>query len=170
MSQYMSQHLSLGLRQEQRLTPQLIQSMNILQLPLMALEAKIREEMERNPALESDDFGPGDGGSSPAPSPADRVNDHLTPEERDESQREADGFSRLESLSREYDIDEGDLSYGRPHSGNGERDSKMDAMANTASCPQSLHEHLHDQWVFLEVDDITRKAGELILNYIEDDG
>src|SRR3990172_9388639 len=52
MSQYMSPHLSLGLRQEQRLTPQLIQSMNILQLPLMALEAKVREEMERNPALE----------------------------------------------------------------------------------------------------------------------
>jgi len=48
----MSQQLSLGLRQEQRLTPQLIQSMNILQLPLLALEAKVREEMERNPALE----------------------------------------------------------------------------------------------------------------------
>jgi DNA-directed RNA polymerase specialized sigma54-like protein len=39
MSHFMSQHLSLGMRQEQRLTPQLIQSMNILQLPLLALEA-----------------------------------------------------------------------------------------------------------------------------------
>ncbi len=44
MSQFMSQSLTLGLRQEQRLTPQLIQSMNILQLPLLALEAKVREE------------------------------------------------------------------------------------------------------------------------------
>ena len=55
MSQFMSQNLTLGLRQEQRLTPQLIQSMNILQLPLLALEAKIREEMERNPALEEEE-------------------------------------------------------------------------------------------------------------------
>ena len=54
MSQSMSQHLSLGLRQVQRLTPQLIEAMNILQLPLMALAAQSREEMERHPAREGE--------------------------------------------------------------------------------------------------------------------
>src|SRR5262245_5187086 len=99
MSHSMGQHLSLGLRQEQRLTPQLIQSMNILQLPLMALEAKIREEMERNPALEDEaerpetrEAPPGNGAEAPAAG--------------SEAQAEADGFSRLERLTREYDFDD----------------------------------------------------------------
>ena len=43
MSQYLSMIPSVQMRLEQRLTPQLIQSMEILQLPLMALEARIRQ-------------------------------------------------------------------------------------------------------------------------------
>jgi RNA polymerase sigma-54 factor len=43
---------SQQMRLEQRLTPQLIQAMEILQLPLMALEARLREELESNPVLE----------------------------------------------------------------------------------------------------------------------
>ena len=52
MSQYLSMLPSQQMRLEQRLTPQLIQSMEILTLPLMALEAKVREELETNPVLE----------------------------------------------------------------------------------------------------------------------
>ena len=52
MSQSLSMVMVTGLRQEQRLTPQLIQSMDILQLPLAALEARINEELEKNPVLE----------------------------------------------------------------------------------------------------------------------
>ena len=42
------------MRQEMRqlLTPRMIQSMEILQLPLMALEERIEQEMESNPVLE----------------------------------------------------------------------------------------------------------------------
>lgn len=168
MSQFMSQHLALGLRQEQRLTPQLIQSMNILQLPLMALEAKIREELERNPALELDDF------ENPPEPPAAPMREDGTalrdPEVAAENRHEAEGFSRLERLTREYDFDEGDLAFGRARVISGDRDPKMDAMANTASRPRSLNEYLHDQWVFVAVSPRVREIGELILGYIEDDG
>ena len=42
------------MRQEMRqlLTPRMIQSMEILQLPLMALEERIEQELENNPVLE----------------------------------------------------------------------------------------------------------------------
>src|ERR1041385_2254477 len=117
MSQSMSQHLSLGLRQEQRLTPQTIQSMNILQLPLMALEAKIREEMERNPALEDEQE------HVETPEAVDSEPETPTPSET-EAQAEAEGFSRLDRFSREYDLDDSDQSFGRARQLSGERDAK----------------------------------------------
>src|SRR5271165_6236468 len=45
---------STSMRQEMRqlLTPRMIQSMEILQLPLMALEERIEQELETNPVLE----------------------------------------------------------------------------------------------------------------------
>jgi RNA polymerase sigma-54 factor len=164
MSQFMSQNLSLGLRQEQRLTPQLIQSMNILQLPLMALEAKIREEMERNPALEEEEP------ERPVEAEARGDGELLPVGPAGEAQAEAEGFSRLERLSREYDFDDSDQSFGRARADSGERDAKMDAMANTASRPESLNEYLQHQWALVGVNGNIRKAGELIINYIEDNG
>ena len=48
--------LSLGqqmqLAQKQVLAPRMIQSMEILQLPLMALQERIEQEMEDNPVLD----------------------------------------------------------------------------------------------------------------------
>ena len=51
---------STGFRMEQRqlLTPRMIQSMEILQLPLLALEERIEQELQNNPVLELRD---GDG-------------------------------------------------------------------------------------------------------------
>ncbi|MEP0843741.1 MAG: RNA polymerase factor sigma-54 [Phycisphaerae bacterium] len=151
---------TLGLRQEQRLTPQLIQSMNILQLPVLALESKIREELERNPALEEEE--PARPESAPA--------DDLPPGADGGPAQGAEEFSRLERLSREYDFDEGDQPYARPRSDGGERDAKLDAMANTASRPESLNEYLLHQWAFVGVNGDIRKAGELIIGHVEEDG
>lgn len=165
MSQFMSQQLSLGLRQEQRLTPQLIQSMNILQLPLMALEAKVREELERNPALEE--------GENEAPARTEESDkfESADLEPSPENRELLEGFTRLDQISREYGIDDSDQIFGRPRQASGERDAKMDAMANTASRPESLNEYLLRQWAFMEIaDDQLANAGELIINYIEEDG
>ncbi|MHC4444781.1 MAG: RNA polymerase factor sigma-54 [Planctomycetota bacterium] len=166
MSQFMSQNMTLGLRQEQRLTPQLIQSMNILQLPLLALEAKVREELERNPALEEIE-----GADRPEATQTGAEDRYATSENGKDNKHEAEGFTRLERMSREYDLDDSDQSYGRPRRDTGERDAKMDAMANTACRPVSLNEYLKQQWSFVELDDDNiRRAGELIINYIEEDG
>lgn len=47
-----NQRLTQTQRQELKLSPQQIQLMKLLQLPLMELEQRIKEEMEANPALE----------------------------------------------------------------------------------------------------------------------
>ena len=52
MSQVLSQSLSTQMRMEQRLTPQLIQSMAILQKAVADLEAYIYDALESNAALE----------------------------------------------------------------------------------------------------------------------
>ena len=52
----MSMRLSLGqdlrMVQKQVLAPRMIQSMEILQLPILALQERIEQEMEENPVLE----------------------------------------------------------------------------------------------------------------------
>ena len=54
--------LSLGLEQKlvqkQVLAPRMIQSMEILQLPVLALEERIEQEMNENPMLESTEQDP----------------------------------------------------------------------------------------------------------------
>jgi RNA polymerase sigma-54 factor len=151
MSQYLSQVPSQQLRQEQRLTPQLIQSMNILQLNVAALETRIQEELEQNPILEYE------------PEAVQEPQDLS----EDSSAAETDPGEILEWLSDQYDFDVGRRT---PRADSQERDAKMDAMANTASRPINLFEYLMSQWSLVEADPEIRRAGEAILGHIEADG
>lgn len=146
------------MRLEQKLTPQLIQSMNILQLNALALENRVAEELEKNYALEI---------AEPAPSDPDTAHPR---EDRSDGNGEVESFERLERLTREYSRDDFFSSARRRPIGGDERDSKMDAMANAASRPESLTEHLLSQWSVLEIDDAVRRAGEAIIYSLEDDG
>src|SRR3954464_1453283 len=66
---------STGFRMEQRqlLTPRMIQSMEILQLPLLALEERIEQELQNNPVLEIRD---GDGSETAGDAPTPIENDN----------------------------------------------------------------------------------------------
>ena len=55
----------MRLAQKQVLAPRMIQSMEILQLPVLALEERIEQEIQNNETLEVDEGGP-DG---PTPEP-----------------------------------------------------------------------------------------------------
>ena len=161
MSQYMSQIPVQILRQEQRLTPQLIQSMDILQLPLMALEQRINQELQTNPVLEYE--SPDLGGEEAPPEPQ---------TERDEQGPDDEGaesFDHLDRLIQENDFDPGDQPYARPRA-SGETDAKMEAMANTASRPESLPKLLQEQWRFLTLPEHLGRAGDAIIDFIEEDG
>ena len=56
----MKMEMAFGLRQEQqmRLAPQIIQSIEILQLPLLALEERMQAELIENPVLEMSEKPP----------------------------------------------------------------------------------------------------------------
>src|SRR5262245_27315248 len=151
----MAQHLSMVpsqvMRMEQRLTPQLIQSMEILQLPLLALEARVRQELESNPLLEESD--------APAITPAEPVTEPAPAAEAPtQATTEAESFERLDRMSREYDFDPGDQPYGRPPPSNGDRDAKMEAMANSAARDVSLQEYVERQWALMDLKPEVRKA------------
>lgn len=163
MSQYLSMLPSQQMRLEQRLTPQLIQSMEILQLPLMALEAKVREELESNPVLEELEQEVTETEKTPREDmPSTESND-----------AEAESFERLERMSREMEFDPGDIPFGRGGSGggmNGDRDSKLDAMANTASRGECLRDQLLKQWALVEAEPEIKQAGEAIIDWLDEDG
>ncbi len=178
---------STGLRMEQRqlLTPRMIQSMEILQMPLTALEERIEQELERNPVLEvheeranREDLPDVNEGTREENSALDLGND---------SEATADDFARLDRISDYLENEEYSPSYDRaggrdahgPSIGSyaGERDAKLDAMNNTAARGASLDEHLLEQWTLTdfcadspEGDKAICKAGRILIGYLDDRG
>jgi RNA polymerase sigma-54 factor len=164
----------MRMEQRQLLTPRMIQSMEILQLPLMRLEERIEQELQANPVLEFTE------GESEADEIRDAANE--TREDRAEDERvlvvnddagQAEDFQRLERLSAYLENEEFSTNGNfrqQAASYDGERDKKMDAMANTASRGDNLVEHLLGQWAFIETTPEVRAAGEILINYIDSDG
>jgi RNA polymerase sigma-54 factor len=175
-----SQHMKLG--QQMKLAPRMIQSMEILQMPLAELEERIEQELESNATLEV------------AEEEGDRVR---IEQERHDREREAcenerplevdeqsgaSDFERLDSFEESNPEIAGedrtehrperivDDSWSRPARNDGERDAKMDAMAAAPARSASLSEQLLDQWRLADVPPELREPGELLLSYIEEDG
>jgi RNA polymerase sigma-54 factor len=86
--------------------------------------------------------------------------------------RGATEFERLRRLERQYgDQWNSEIDGRRAVRDQGDRDPKMDAMANAPSRGRSLAEELQEQWSFAEVADApTRVAGARLIEYIDDDG
>ena len=162
------------MRQEMRqlLTPRMIQSMEILQLPLMALEERIEQELENNPVLEMRE-GDVDAPEEP-PAPSDNSEDSSDEKALvvKENSDQADDFERLAKISDYLENEEFHPSNGnfRQAVYDGERDKKLDAMNNHAARGITLSEHLLAQWCFVECPPGVRKAGEAIINYIDAEG
>lgn len=163
-----SQSMKLG--QQMKLSPRVIQSMEILQLPLAELEERIEQELESNIALEL---------VEPERDDDDEV------QREDAVDQDSDSFEHLDELT--HDVPEmvenefdssaktsdqmGELDTGRPSSRlAGERDVKTDAMANAPARAGTLQEQLLEQWRLADVDDRLLSAGETIIGYLDDDG
>jgi RNA polymerase sigma-54 factor len=155
------------MEQRMKLAPRMIQSMEILQLPLMALEERIEQELEANPVLErsTSDFDPPDLSTVagipqeavPAPTPAE------VEQKNDITDREIEAYMKDQA-------DWSSLNRGSRSRSSGERDAKMDAMANTAARGASLQEELTAQWDLVEVENRIRRAGYVLLDWVTDDG
>jgi RNA polymerase sigma-54 factor len=156
----------MRLEQRMKLAPRMIQAMEILQLPLMALQERIDAELASNPVLEMRE----DADEAPLESDAPETTEDRALVVRDNN-NQAEDFQRAESFQHENETEVWEGEDFRPVSlGAGERDAKMDAMSNTPAPPQSLYEYLIDQWAFVEAPAAVRQAGGFILVELDEDG
>jgi RNA polymerase sigma-54 factor len=170
----LSQSTSMRMDQRQMLTPRMIQSMEILQLPLMALEERIEQELTNNPVLEMREKE-GEPGAEIAPETTQAREDFSEGEQTLTMKEDgSEDFDRLARISDYFENEEfstnGSSSSFRQSSYDGERDKKLDAMNNTASRGVSLQEHLLGEWAFVDCTPEVRAAGEAIINNIDGDG
>jgi RNA polymerase sigma-54 factor len=175
----------MKMSQQMKLAPRMIQSMEILQMPVQQLEERIEQELEGNVTLET--YEPtGDLHELRAEREQAERDDRENERELniDETGSSADDFERLEAMESQYGEDlvtEYDASprdrfddlgstLRRSTRLDGERDGKLDAMANTEGRPESLADQLLEQWAFVDAEPDIAEAGALIIGYIEDDG
>ena len=167
----MSQHMKMD--QRMVLAPRMIQSMEILQLPLLALQERIEQEMLTNPVLELEEPA-GEQADQDVNQENSAANSDITESEQSLSIKEdnsnKEDFQRLDNLGSDYE-DYLERAYAPPRRRtSGDRDPKMEAMQNTAAPGQSLNEFLHEQWLFMECEPIIKKAGVVIIDYIDETG
>ncbi len=157
------------MQQQMKLAPRIIQAMEILQLPMLALQERIDAEMETNPVLETQ-LAEGDPDSQTLESQTlDRgEQDMIVGEENGNSE----DFERLADFTDEYGAEFNgiDAPVRQAARLSGERDRKLDAMANTPAPSESLAEYLMGQWAFIEAPREIKAAGELIISLIQEDG
>ena len=152
-----------------RLSPRIIQAMEILQLPVLALQERIDAELQSNPVLEVHEPGVDDEAPPAKPEQADERGEHQMVV--DEDNHNSEDFARLADFDDEYApwLARSDTP-ARPAPAAGERDRKLDALANTAAPTESLNEYLHEQWTFVEADEAVKQAGALIIDNMDADG
>ena len=152
----MQQRQSLALQQV--LSPQLQQSLLILQTPLLELRNLVQQEMQTNPVLEELPEEPGTNERSDAEASAD-----------EDFKNEFDKLVSLDEEWRDYMAQSANSSFdGRR--GSKEADEKRQFLFDSIPVQETLQQNLIAQLnqTVLSADD--RKAAELIIGNIDDDG
>jgi RNA polymerase sigma-54 factor len=145
------QKLGLSQSLQQKLSPQQIQFIKLLQVPTAELETRIEEELEINPALEEGE------------------ENNETPEEKDNSNDEEE-FSEPSASEEEIDIKDylrDDDYSGYKMQGDGDDDEERDMPIPMGT---SLHEQLMNQLDYLGLDERQYNIGKQLVGSIEGDG
>ncbi len=152
--------MSMMPRLEMRLkmAPQIIQSIEILQLPLLALQERIEQEQLENPTLELDEEPVLQAGE-------DRPRE-LT---KAEAAEVSDDFSRVSRVSDDFH-DYFWQTSSRTAPINRDKDPKLEALQNTPGRRPSLRDHLAEQLRFLDLTLRQRETCEAIINNLDRDG
>jgi len=153
------------MEQRMKLAPHMIQSMEILQLPILALQERIEQELNINPVLEMEEPSNPEETEPVGEQSRDDINEKDLVVKPDGKRTE--DFERLESLDEDYKDYMSQAGSFHLRSQSDEPDKKLEAMKNTAAPPQSLHDHLTEQWRLVEADQPVKKAGSMIIDYID---
>jgi len=158
----------MRLEQRMKLAPHMIQSMEILQLPILALQERIEQELNSNPVLEMEEPSSAEEQPPVEQQSAEDIGEKDLVIKSDGSRIE--DFERLDSLGDGYKEYMDMAGTFRRRIQSGEPDRKLEAIKNTAAPPQSLHEHLSEQWRLIEAEPAVKKAGGTIIDYIDERG
>jgi RNA polymerase sigma-54 factor len=152
--------MGMQLRQEMKLVlaPRMIQSMEILQLPIMALQERIQQELVENPVLElretpKDEVTPEEGPTEFQQDGKDGKdqNDPRTELVIDANGDSAEDFDRLDKINQDW-ADHFNEEHSRVSSNriDEEGDRRHDFEQNMPSRPQSLQDYLGEQLSFVD--------------------
>jgi RNA polymerase sigma-54 factor len=162
----MSLGQSLQQRQLQRLSPQQIQLMKLLQIPSAQIEQRVKEELEENPALEMNlDLLDGDASTA-----NEEMKDELLQGTQDDEEAvPVDEYELSNEELNEYNYDDdGDIADYKT------RDDYYPELDDDKVIPikaeLSLHELLMDQLSMLALDEDKYKIAEQIIGSLDDDG
>ncbi len=163
--------MSMGLQarqmQVQKLAPRMIQSMEILQMPMLALQERIEQEMNENPLLEQQDIDP---------SEPDLDDDIPSADTRSEDEKELvvdndhdnqDDFERLEKMVNDLPSTFDDSFRRSSGQMQDDADRRHDLMANAQSRPESLNDFLLHQLAEMDIDDPIEKLAERIISTLD---
>ncbi|RME17303.1 MAG: hypothetical protein D6799_04000, partial [Bacteroidetes bacterium] len=166
-----------SLKQQLKLTPQQIQLLKLIQLPVTALEQKIQEELENNPALETldseENTGAEDEYDSIDENTAEEENDLNDYNEEDAGDTEKDEYKEEVDIEDYMDAEEID-SYKyetiNSYSERNENDFFQNNISVSSEVQKSIADVLMEQ---LEMQDMGEKQfqiGEYLIGCLDDDG
>ncbi|MDP4222422.1 MAG: RNA polymerase factor sigma-54 [Bacteroidota bacterium] len=137
----------------QKLSPQQIQMIKLLEVPTLQIEQRIKKELEENPALEE----------GPEEEEDEIRNEEIDDEQLDEKDRDQEEFT-LDDYIEEDEIPEYRLQTNN-YSKEDEKKSEI-----PFSVGSSFHEYLESQLSLRDLTDKQKILGEYILGNIDEDG
>ncbi|MBN1987540.1 MAG: RNA polymerase factor sigma-54 [Prolixibacteraceae bacterium] len=147
----MEQKLSLQQKLLQKLSPQQIQVIKLLEIPTMQLEQRIKKELEENPVLEMESDEP------------DYDENNEAQELKSENDADDEEFSFDDYLNEEDDVPSYKLS-----ANNYSKDDKY--IDIPFSVGTTFHENLYDQLRLVNLTEEQQQLAEYIIGNIDDDG
>jgi len=138
--------LGLQLKLRQTLAPQLIQSLKMLQMPILKLEQTLRHELVTNPLLEEIED-----------------TDENTSEDSELDEKEEKEDEPVDWDDYLFDDDEG-------YKVREQREKREDSFESIATHHENLYDHLSEQLSFLKLSEEDHLIGEYIIGNISPDG
>jgi len=144
---------------QQKLSPQQIQFIKLLQLPTIGIEQRIKEELEMNPVLEEDD--------------PDRLEETVQENEEEWDKKDEEQTDELEPVDKHEDIDWDSFMHNTEYEGNSYSSGGM-AHEDWKDLPDPYHdtllEELEKQVSLLDLTEDEQLIADQILGSLDEDG
>src|SRR6202521_309813 len=162
----MKHSLQLKLSQHLTLTPQLQQSIRLLQLSTVELNQELERYLAENPLLERSDLGPPDEGTAQPPAAVAPEGETLRQEEAREDIRREDNREEPSNFAEDH-------GFGDEHSptgGSRRDDDERDDFTQFAAAEPTLQEHLLAQLALTGLTERDKRIAAMIVGHLDEDG